>query len=185
MRRIAGLMVLPLAWYALGCGDAGSGDPADGMADSNRDLTSLNSDLDDEAVVSDLELGRTNAPVETNVTAAASPAPATGAPPPAAQEAPVPAPALVSFTDGLDLASEPKIFTASLPIMGAGAGTLLQPGVTVASIGQPMRLFKPVARGNSPWPEALAGEYPSVDRSGTGLVIGRGGGGGHCPRPGL
>ena len=183
MRRIAGLMVLPLAWYALGCGDAGSG--ADGMADSNRDLTSLNSDLDDEAVVSDLELGRTDAPVETNVTAAASPAPATGGPPPAAQEAPVPAPALVSFTDGLDLASEPRIFTASLPIMGAGAGTMLRPGVTVASIGQPMQLFKPVNRGNSPGPEALAGEYPSVDRSGTGLLIGRGGGGGHCPRPGL
>jgi hypothetical protein len=182
-------MVLPLAWYALGCGTAGSGDPANEMTESSRDLTSLNSDLGEDAVVSDLELGLASAPIETTVTAGVSPASITEAPSADAElEAPVSAPALVSFIDGLDLASVPKIITASLPIMGAGAGTLLRPGVTVASIGEPMQLFRPVSRGNSPWPEAHTGQFPSVDRSGTGLVFGAGvggGGGGHCPRPGM
>ena len=188
MRRIGSLMALPLAWYALGCGTAGSGDPANEMADSSRDLTSLNSELNEDVVVSDLELGRNKAPVETSFTAGLYPAFATEAPAVDAEvEAPVPAPALVSFIDGLDLAGSPTIITASLPIMGAGAGTLLRPGVTVASIGEPMQLFRPVSRGDSPWPEAQAGQFASVDRNGTGMVFGVGisGGGGHCPRPGM
>lgn len=182
MRRIAGLLVLPLAWYAMGCGDAGSGDPASDAVNSERDLTSLESEPDYEAVVSYLELGRTQTTVE------ASPSASSGSGAEVEMEVTVQAPVLVSFADGLVLGSEPKVRPAPLPVMGAGAGTMLQPGVTVASIGEPMQLFQPVARGNSPWPEALTGEYPSVDRSGTGLVIGGGyggGGGGHCPRPGM
>lgn len=185
MRRIAGLLVLPLAWYAMGCADAGSGDPAPDAGASERDLTTLDAEPNYEAVVSYLELGRTKTAVEAYAASGPSASNVRGAE--VEMEVTVQAPALVSFADGLELASEPKVMPAPLPIMGAGAGTMLQPGVTVASIGEPMQLFQPVARGNSPWPEARTGEYPSVDRSGTGLIIGGygGGGGGHCPRPGM
>ena len=115
---------------------------------------------------------------------ASKPAPATGG---AAEssESYAPVPALVSFTDGIDLASEPQVIDASLPVLGAGSGTLLRPGITVASAGNPIELFRPTRAGDSPWPEAHTGEYAIVSRDGMGLVIGRGGGGGHCPAPGL
>ncbi len=174
MRRIASLLVLPLAWYAMGCADGGAGD--DQAAGSGRDLTTVNSDIGGDGVISDLELGRTDAPPETPIKVAAVES--------SESHAPEPAPALVAFTDGIDLASEPRMIDASLPILGAGSGTLLRPGVTVAAAGNPIDLFRPTRAGESPWPEARTGEFPTVSRDGMGLVIGRGGGG-HCPAPGL
>jgi len=180
VRRIASLWVLPLAWYAIGCSDGTPGD--DQAADSGRDLTTLNSDIDGDGVVSDLELGRIDAPPETPFIVAADPAPATSET--AESESPVtePAPALVAFTDGIDLASEPLILDASLPVLGAGSGTLLRPGVTVAAVGNPVELFRPTQAGESQWPEAHTGEFPTVSRTGIGLAVG-GGSGGHCPAP--
>ncbi len=184
MRRIASVLVLPLAWYAMGCGDGRAGD--DQAAGSGRDLTTVNADIGGDGVISDLELGRTDAPAETPVTVASKPAQATGGAAESSEShAPEPAPALVRFTDGIDLASEPQMIDASLPVLGAGSGTLLRPGITVAAAGNPIDLFRPTRVGDSPWPEARTGEYATVSRDGMGLVIGRGSGGGHCPAPGL
>ena len=183
MRRITSVLVLPLAWYAMGCADGNVGD--DRAADSGRDLTTVNSDIGGDGVVSDLELGRTDAPPETPVMVAAEPAPETsGTAGSAESEVPEPVPALVSFTDGIDLASEPRMIDGSLAVLGAGLGTLLRRGVTVAAGGNPIDLFRPTREGESPWPEARTGEFATVSRDGMGLVIGRGGGG-HCPAPGL
>ena len=182
MRRITRVLVLPLAWYAMACADGNTGD--DQAADSGRDLTTVNSDIGGDGVVSDLELGRTDAPPETPVTVAVEPAPEmSGTAGSSESEVREPAPALVSFTDGLDLASEPRMIDASLPILGAGSGTLLRPGVTVAAAGNPIELFRPTRAGESRWPEASTSEFPTVSRDGMGLVIGRGRGGGHCPAP--
>ncbi len=183
MPRITSVLLLPLAWYAMGCAEGKAGD--DRAADSGRDLTTVNSDIGGDGVASDLELGRTDAPPETPVTVAVEPAPEmSGTAGSSESEAPAPAPALVSFTDGIDLASEPTIIDGSLPILGAGSGTLLRPGVTIAAAGNPIELFRPTRAGESPWPEARTGEFATVSRDGIGLVIGRGGGG-HCPAPGL
>lgn len=183
MPRVTSVLVLPLAWYAMGCADGKAG--GDQGADSGRDLTTVNSDIGGDGVASDLELGRTDAPPETPVTVAVEPAPETsGTAGSSDSKVREPAPALVSFIDGIDLASEPRMIDASLPILGAGSGTLLRPGVTVAAAGNPIDLFRPTRAGESPWPEARTGEFPTVSRDGMGLVIGRGGGG-HCPAPGL
>ena len=168
------MLVLPLAWYAMGCADGRVGDD---RAGSERDLTTVNSDIGGDGVISDLELGRTDAPPETPVTPAAAES--------SESHAPEPVPALVRFTDGIDLASEPRMIDGSLPVLGAGSGTLLRPGITVAAAGNPIELFRPTRVGDSPWPEAQTGEWVTVNRDGLGLVIGRGSGGGHCPAPGL
>ncbi len=184
MRRIASVLVLPLAWYAMGCSDGRAGD--DQAAGSGRDLTTVKSDIGGDGVISDLELGRTDAPAETPVTVASKPAQATGGAAESSEShAPEPVPALVRFTDGIDLSSEPQMIHASHPVLGAGSGTLLRPGITVAAAGNPIDLFRPTRVGDSPWPEARTGEYATVSRDGMGLVIGRGRGGGHCPAPGL
>jgi hypothetical protein len=163
----------------MGCADGNPGDQL--TVDAGRDLTTAIADVSDSAVVSDLELGRIK-----DLTVAVEPAPdAAGAGAESVSLAPVMAPVLVSFTDGLELASEPRMINASLPVLGAGSGTLLRPGVTVAAAGNPIDLFRPTRVGDSPWPEARTGEYAIVSRDGMGLVIGRGGGGGHCPAPGL
>lgn len=159
----------------MGCADGKAGD--DQAAGSSRDLTTVNSDIGGDGVTSDLELGRTEAPPETPIKVAAAES--------SESQAPEAAPALVAFTDGIDLASEPRMIDASLPILGAGSGTLLRPGITVASAGNPIELFRPTRAGDSPWPEARTGEWLAVNRDGLGLVIGRGSGGGHCPAPGL
>lgn len=180
MRRITSVLVLPLAWYAMGCADSKAGDGQ--AADSGRDLTTVNSDIGGDGVVSDLELGRTDAPPETPVTVALEPAPEmSGTAGSSESEVREPVPALVWFTDGIDLASDPQMIDGSLPVLGAGSGTLLRPGVTVASAGNPIELFRPTRAGESPWPEARTGEFPTVSRDGNGLVIGRGHGA--CPAP--
>ena len=180
MRCTAGLLILPLVWAAAGC-TGGSGDHTEAV--SGRDLTTAAAaDVSEGAVASDLELGRAQALPETRQVPASEPAPEASGDEASVAAAPAPAPALVSFTDGIDLASEPVMIDASLPVLGAGAGTLLRPGVTVAAVGNPVDLFKPTNTGDSPWPEAQAGEFPTVNRNGMGLVIGSGGGG-HCPAP--
>ena len=176
MRRIAIVLVLPLAWYAMGCTDGNSGDES--TAEAVRDLTTATAGVIDSAFVSDLELGRAEA-----LSVAAAPAPdASGAAEESVALVPVMAPALVSFTDGLEWGSEPIMIDASLPILGAGSGTMLRPGVTVAAMGNPVELFRPTQAGESQWPEARTGEFPAVNRNGIGLAVG-GGSGGHCPAP--
>ena len=178
MRRITSVLVLLLAWYAMGCADGNTGD--DLTADAGRDLTTATAGVSDSAVVSDLELGR----IET-LTVAAQPAPEVSG---AAEESealvPVMAPVLVSFTDGFEWSSEPTRIMAdvSLPVLGAGSGTMLRSGVTVAAMGNPVELFVPTQAGESQWPEASTGEFRTVSRDGMGLVIGEGSGG-HCPAP--
>ena len=176
MRRTLGLLVLPLAWFAVGCVDGGVGDEGAG---AGRDLMTMTAEFDEGAVASDLELGRTTAAPEAAFTAGPVPAPE------AVSEITQPVQVLVVFTDGLDLASEPQVIEASLPILGAGSGTMLRPGATVVAMGDPMDLFQPTERGDSPWPEARPGEFPAVDRDGISLVVGRGGHGGRCPAPGM
>jgi len=170
------MLVLPLAWYAMGCSDGDSGDES--TVGAVRDLTTATADLADSSVVSDLELGRTEA-----LTMAAAPSPdASGIAEESMALVPVMAPALVSFTDGLEWGSQPIMIDASLPVLGAGSGTMLRPGVTVAAVGNPVELFRPTQTGESQWPEARTGEFPSVSRDGIGLAVG-GGSGGHCPAP--
>jgi len=180
VRRITSVLVLPLAWYAMGCADGKAGDEQ--AADSGRDLTTLSSDIDGEGVVSDLELGRADALPEMPFTVAAEPAPETNGSAESESQVREPAPASVAFTDGIDLASEPQMIDASLPVLGAGSGTMLRPGVTVAAVGNPVELIRPTQVGQSQWPEARTGEFPAVSRNGIGLAVG-GGSGGHCPAP--
>jgi hypothetical protein len=175
-------MVIPMAWLAMGCADGAIGDGGE----DGRDLTTMTAGVSESVVASDLELGRT--PVAAEAPFAAAPVESLDAPGEAESddaERTEPAPALVSFTDGLDLASEPQIIETALPILGAGAGTMLRPGATVVAVGNPVDLFRPVRSGASPWPEARPGEFPVADRYGTTLAVGSGGGGGHCPMPGL
>ena len=175
MRRITSVLLLPLVWYAMGCAD---GTPGDEPVDAGRDLTTAAAEVDDAAVVSDLELGRTEA-----LTVAAEPAPdASGTAQESVALVPVMAPALVRFTDGIEWGSKPVMINASLPVLGAGSGTMLRPGVTVAAVGNPVELFRPTQTGESQWPAASAGEFPTVGRDGMGLAVGRGSGG-HCPAP--
>jgi len=170
------MLVLPLAWYAMGCADENPGDES--TVDAGRDLTTATADVVDGAVVSDLELGRTEA-----LAVATAPAPdASGDAEESEALVPDMAPALVSFTDGLEWGTEPIMIDASLPVLGAGSGTMLRPGVTVAAMGNPVELFRPTQAGESQWPEASTGEFPTVGRDGMGLVVGRGSGG-HCPAP--
>jgi len=167
--RKFGWTALSLVWMAMAC----MGDSPDAPAHpADRDLTTVQSELEEEpAVVSAVELAQPTRSLEAPVTVA---------------EVPVadPEPVLVKFTDGLDLAAEPKIIEAALPILGAGAGTMLQSGATVSAKGPPLDLFASTTTSESPWPEARPGEYPAVNRDGIGLAVG-GGSGGHCPMPGV
>jgi len=117
-------------------------------------------------------------------------------PPPAVQADPqsprtvevvaaVPSSTPVVFTDDLDLPPRPVSLDRTIPILGAGAGSVLSAGNTVTAFGPPVTLGDSSAVGQSPWPTVEPGDYPSFDRStaGSGLVI-RAGGEGHgaCPR---
>ncbi len=181
MRRIVGSVSAVLI-AVVACYPDGS-QPAQGDG-SKRDLTTAAGEMADAPVVSELELGlRPESPKTEHL---ASDVPLMASPTTAESEAaePVSAPALVSWTDGVDLAAEPREIQASLPIMGAGAGTVLNPGVTVTTQGPPVQLFPQVATRDSPWPEAGPGDYPNVDRYSPGILIYGGGHGGACPAGG-
>lgn len=164
------------------CAQGGTDSERDEIA---RDLTTAGSATAEQPVVSDLELGLAAEP--TRVADLVADDANNGSPALTETESvePVITPTLVSWTDGIDLGSQPSEITASLPIMGAGAGTLLNSGVTVTTKGPPVDLFRKVATRDSPWPEARPGEYPGVDRNSPGLLVyGGGGHGGACPAPG-
>lgn len=91
----------------------------------------------------------------------------------------VPSTTPVIFTDDLDLPSRPIALGPTIPILGAGAGSVLSAGNTVSAFGPPVTLGDSSAPGKSPWPDVGPGDYPSFDRStaGSGLIIR-----GACPR---
>lgn len=187
MRRFARVLIIPLAWYAMACVADGSGsgnDTSKASASQGRDLTTFSAETDAGAVVSDLELGGSSATPETPVTMALSRAPKEAGPASGAEnEAPLPEPVVVSFAAGLNLAGAPRYIEAPLPVMGAGGGTMLRPGITVTSVGPAVQLFRSTKQGESPWPKAMTGQYPGADRSAVTLAA-AGGGHGACVGPG-
>ncbi len=172
-----------LVVWGAACAPGGADADRDELA--ARDLTTAGSANAEQPVVSDLELGLAVEPARVADLVADDPSVSSPAVTEAESIEPAISPTLVSWTDGIELGSQPREITASLPIMGAGAGTLLNPGVTVTTKGPPVDLFRNVATRDSPWPEAKPGEYPGVDRNSPGLLVSGGGGhGGACPAPG-